>query len=97
MAVKIRLQRTGRKSRPYYRIAVMDARTRRGGATIEVLGLYDPLVRDVDESIRLDKERTEYWLGKGAQPSQTVVSFLRRKQVGDLSRLHRKARRRRPK
>ena len=96
MSVKIRLTRAGRRNRPYYRVAVMDTRTRRDGRCIEVLGTYDPLIADMEASFTIDKDRTEYWLSQGALPSHAVLSFLRRNQIGDLSRA-RKPRRRRPK
>ncbi|HOX38943.1 MAG TPA: 30S ribosomal protein S16 [Candidatus Brocadiia bacterium] len=74
--VRIRLKRTGRTNRPSWRIAVFDQRTRRDGTDIEVLGSYDPLAKDDSKKVSLNKERAEYWLGKGAQPTRTVARFF---------------------
>lgn len=78
MAAKIRLKRIGRKNRPFYRICVMDARTRRDGHPVEELGSYDPRAATFEEKIILDKPRAHYWLNVGAQPSETVASILRK-------------------
>lgn len=86
MAVKLRLKRVGRKNRPYYRITAMDARRPRHGREIEVIGVYDPLVDDENRRVRINKERAEYWLSVGAEPSETVRSFLRKHQVSGLIR-----------
>ena len=75
MAVKIRLARHGAKKRPYYRIIVADARSRRDGRFIEEVGRYNPCV---DPSyIKFDKERLQYWLGCGAQPTDTVARLIK--------------------
>ena len=73
--VKIRLKRTGTKNTPAYRIVVADSRSPRDGRFIEEIGSYAPLQKGVDFNIKLD--RAEYWLGKGAQPTETVASFIR--------------------
>ena len=78
MAAKIRLKRIGRKNRPFYRICVMDARTRRDGHPVEELGSYDPRATTFEEKVVLDKPRAHYWLNVGAQPSETVASILRK-------------------
>lgn len=78
MAVKIRLKRIGRKNRPYYRICVFDARTRRDGTPIEELGSYDPEARTLSDKVTVNRERAAYWLSVGAQPSETVSSMLRK-------------------
>ncbi|MCB9899460.1 MAG: 30S ribosomal protein S16 [Planctomycetes bacterium] len=78
MAVKIRLKRIGRKNRPFYRICVMDARTRRDGQPIEELGSYDPRGESFEKKVILDKPRAHHWLQVGAQPSETVASILRK-------------------
>ena len=70
----IRLARIGKKKQPYYRIVVLDKRSPRNGRTVEVVGTYDPLKKPA--AIRLDAERVKYWLACGAQPSDTVRSFL---------------------
>ncbi|HNR98597.1 MAG TPA: 30S ribosomal protein S16 [Planctomycetota bacterium] len=97
MAVKLRLKRMGRKNRPFYRLAVMDGRKPRGGATIEVIGHYDPLVKDAGKATVVDKERAEYWLKVGAQPSFTVRSILRKQAVTFPVKSKRKRRKSSPK
>lgn len=82
MAVRIRLKRTGRRNRPFYRLAAMDAREARGGTVIEELGLYDPLVKNQAQQLRVNRDRIEYWLGVGAQPTDTVRSLLKRSGIG---------------
>ena len=70
VAVRIRLKRIGAKKRPYYRFVVADSRTARNGAFIEELGSYDPLSNP--SVVKVNTERALYWLGQGAQPSDTV-------------------------
>lgn len=74
--VKIRMRREGTKDRPYYRIVVTDSRARREGAYIEQIGTYDPL-RDTS-SYQIDLAKAEAWIGKGAQPSDTVRSLIKK-------------------
>ncbi len=81
MAVKIRLKRTGRRNRPFYRICVFDGRTRRDGKPVEELGSYDPRAKTWAEKITLNRQRAHYWLTVGAQPSETVASILRKFEV----------------
>src|SRR5271165_422377 len=76
MAVKIRMKRVGTKNTPVYRIVVADARSPRDGKFIEELGTYQPLKKDVNYSLNL--ERAKYWVSKGAQPSDTVASFIKK-------------------
>ena len=75
MAVKIKLKRLGKIHAPQYRIVVADSRTARNGRAIEELGIYQPM--DNPSVIKVDSDRVQYWLSKGAQPSETVRSFLR--------------------
>jgi len=75
MAVSIRLRREGTTNRPFYRVVVADARSPRDGKFIEMIGNYDP--NKVSEHANLDLERAEYWITKGAQPSETVLSLIR--------------------
>ena len=76
MAVKIRLKRMGAKKKPYYRIIVADSRSPRDGRFIEELGSYDPLK---DPSvIKVDGEKAKEWIAKGAQPTDTVKTLLKR-------------------
>lgn len=74
--VKIRLQRTGKKSRPSYRVVVADSRAPRDGAFIEVLGHYDPIADPA--TVVINEEKALHWLRLGAQPTDTVASMLRR-------------------
>jgi len=76
MAVAIRLARGGSKKRPYYRIVVADSRSPRDGKCIEELGTYLP--KKKGDKYTLDLERAAYWISKGAQPSETVASFIRK-------------------
>jgi small subunit ribosomal protein S16 len=78
MAVKLRLKRMGRRNRPFFRINAVDSRTPRDGKVIERLGHYDPIEKDVTKQIVLNRDRIEYWLGKGAVPSDTVSEILLR-------------------
>ena len=74
--VRIRLRRTGRKKAPYFRIVVADSQSPRDGRFIEIIGQYAP--RQGNDALNLEVERANYWLDKGAQPSDTVRSLLRR-------------------
>ncbi|MEI7729582.1 MAG: 30S ribosomal protein S16 [Verrucomicrobiota bacterium] len=76
MPVRIRLKRVGAKNSPIYRIVVADGRSPRDGKFIEELGTYWP--RKKDDNVKLDMERAKHWISKGAQPSDTVASFMRR-------------------
>jgi len=76
--VRIRLTRVGRKNKAYWRIAAFDARTRRDGKPIEYLGSYDPHKEKPEEKVAIKRDRVEYWLSKGAQPTETVAHLLRR-------------------
>lgn len=75
----IRLARYGKKKNPYYRVVVMDKRRPRNGRFVEVVGTYNPLKKPAE--IQLNAERIKYWLGCGAQPSDTVRSFLRNQAI----------------
>ncbi len=81
MATVIRLSRQGRRNRPHYRVGVFDRRTRRDGPPIEHLGHYDPMIDDADSKVTLNEERIRYWLSEGADVSDTVASFLRKKGI----------------
>ena len=73
--LSIRLRRAGATRKPHYRVVVADSREPRDGRFVEVLGHYDP--RKEPAVVKIDTERTEYWIGKGAQPSETVRSLLK--------------------
>jgi len=79
MSVKIRLRRMGAKKRPFYRLVVADSRRARDGRFIETLGFYNPCVEP--NELKIDAERAFYWLGVGAQPSDTVQALLKRQGV----------------
>lgn len=74
MAVRIRLRRTGTTKRPAYRVVVADSRAPRDGRFIEIVGVYDPLTEP--PLIRIDRERVEAWIKKGALPSNTVKHLI---------------------
>src|SRR5437588_11008116 len=76
MAVSIRLRREGAKNRPYYKVVVADSRSPRDGKFIEIIGTYDPKTPGHNSSLNID--RAEYWISKGAQPSDTVRSLIKR-------------------
>jgi small subunit ribosomal protein S16 len=73
--LSIRLRRAGATKKPHYRVVVADSREPRDGRFVEVLGHYDP--RKSPAVVKIDAERTDYWIGKGAQPSETVRSLLK--------------------
>ena len=77
--VAMRLARIGSKKRPFYRIVVIDKRRARNGRFLEVLGQYSPIGNPVQ--VEINPERARYWLSKGAQPSETVRSILRKKEI----------------
>ena len=76
MAVKIRMKRVGAKNTPVYRIVVADSRSPRDGKFLEEIGTYQPLQKGNNFNINL--ERANYWVSKGAQPSDTVRSFIKK-------------------
>ena len=73
--LSIRLTRMGKRNRPFYRVVVADSRKPRDGACVEVLGHYDPIRKPA--VIKIDTEKIEEWIQKGAQPSDTVRSLLK--------------------
>jgi len=76
MAVKIRMKRVGAKNAPVFRIVVADGLSPRDGKFIEQFGTYQPLKKG--DNFTLDLDRAKYWLSKGAQPSDTVASFIKK-------------------
>jgi len=76
--LKLRLTRVGRRGQAKWRIAAFDSRTRRDGKPIEYLGHYDPEAETDEEKVSVNRERAEYWLGCGAQPTETVASLLKK-------------------
>jgi small subunit ribosomal protein S16 len=77
MAVRIRLKRIGRRNRPYYRVAVFDSKTRRDGRTLEIVGHYDPIMKDDKGRVVLDRERIDFWMKQGAKPTAQVAKLLK--------------------
>ncbi len=75
----IRLARIGKKKMPFYRVVVIEKRRPRNGRFVEVVGTYDPLKKPAE--VKLNADRIKYWLGCGAQPSDTVRSFLRNQKI----------------
>jgi small subunit ribosomal protein S16 len=82
VAVKIKLKRLGKIRTPQYRIVIADSRTKRDGRAIEEIGKYHP--KEDPSYIEVDAERVQYWLGVGAQPTESVASIL--KVTGDWQR-----------
>ena len=77
--VSIRLSRAGAKKRPFYHLVVTDSRNRRDGRYIERLGFFNPIATENEERLRVDLERVDFWIGRGAQPSDRVTSLLKAK------------------
>ena len=78
MAVKIRMKMMGRKHRHFFRICATDSRAPRDGRVLEELGTYDPMIPDTDARVLLNNERIDYWLGVGAQPSDKVMTLIKK-------------------
>ena len=76
MAVAIRLRREGALNRPYFKVVVTDSRSPRDGKFIEIVGTYDPKKAGQNSTLKLD--RIEHWISKGAQPSDTVRSLIKK-------------------
>jgi small subunit ribosomal protein S16 len=76
LSVKIRLRRAGSKGRPFYRVVIIDSRMQRDGRFIEELGYYDPLEKP--QVINVDRVKVDQWMAKGAEPSETVRTLLKR-------------------
>lgn len=74
MAVKIRLDRTGTKNRPYYRVIIVDRRNSGGSRCIEIVGQYDPLAKE--DRLNVDRDKILAWIKKGAEPTLTVRKLL---------------------
>jgi small subunit ribosomal protein S16 len=82
VAVRLRLKKFGRRHKNFFRLNAMDIRRPRDGRVLEELGWYDPGAKEPDKQISLDRERIEYWLSVGAQPSATVRQLLKRHGIG---------------
>lgn len=76
MALKIRLTRMGSKKKPFYRIVALNSATRRDGRALEYLGYYNPMTSPAEVSLDMDKIKS--WMDKGAKPTDTVLSLLKK-------------------
>ena len=83
MAVSIRLRREGTKNSPYYKVVVADKRSPRDGKFIEIIGTYDP--KKPGRNSTLEIGRAEYWISKGAQPSDTVRSLIKKNKKAETA------------
>ena len=83
--VSIRLSRAGAKKRPFYHLVVTDSRNRRDGRYIERIGFFNPVGQVHEENLRIDIERADFWIAKGAQPSDRVSSLLKQHRKAALS------------
>ncbi len=81
MAVRIRLTRLGRKKKPFYRIIVADSECKRDGKFLDIVGTYDPLQNPA--GIQIDNDKLQDWLGKGAVPTTTVKSLIKKNVVSE--------------
>jgi small subunit ribosomal protein S16 len=75
----IRLSRFGKRKKPFYRVVVIESSKARNGRVVEAIGTYDPLKKPAE--IKLDADRVKYWMGNGAQPSDTVRSFIKLQKI----------------
>jgi small subunit ribosomal protein S16 len=78
MAVRLRLQRTGKPKRPFYRIVAVEQKSKRDGQPVEILGQYDPMA--VDNKLSVNMGRVNYWLRTGAKASETVSVLIKKSQ-----------------
>ena len=75
--VTIRLARGGSKKRPFYHLTVTDSRVSRDSRFLERVGFFNPVARGQEERVRIDQERVDFWLSRGAQPSERVAKLLK--------------------
>lgn len=81
--VRIRMKRMGRPHRPFYRISAIEKTVRSDGKVLENLGTYDPMAPDQAKQITLNEERIKHWLGLGAQPSDSMMDLLVKRNIVD--------------
>jgi small subunit ribosomal protein S16 len=81
MAVRLRLQRTGKPKRPYYRLIAVEQKSKRDGQAIEILGQYDPIA--LGNKLNINMDRVNYWLSVGAKASETVAVLIKKRQVSE--------------
>jgi small subunit ribosomal protein S16 len=84
VSVRIRMRLHGRKHRPFFRICVIDRQKARDGLPIEEVGTYDPTIRDKAARVKLDMERVEFWISKGALPSDRVATLIKKIKANDF-------------
>lgn len=82
MAVRIRLTRKGRKKQPFYRIVVADSQAPRDGKFLDIVGTYDPMQDPA--TVKIDSEKLDSWMKKGAKPTETVESLIRKYGSGEV-------------
>lgn len=75
--VTIRLTRTGAKKRPFYHIVVTDSRNKRDGGFLERVGFFNPIAKEGEEGLRINAERVEHWVSKGARTSERVAALIK--------------------
>jgi small subunit ribosomal protein S16 len=75
--VTIRLTRRGATNAPFYHVVVTDSRKRQGGASLELVGFFNPIARRGEPKLKLDLDRIDYWVSKGAQPSERVRHLVK--------------------
>ena len=78
MAVALRLKRFGRRHRPFYRIEAIEKQNARDGKSLETVGFYDPLATDEQKRVKINVDRAQFWLDRGARPSTAVSVFFRK-------------------
>ena len=83
--VTIRLSRGGAKRRPFYHIVVTDSRNRRDGRYLERLGYFNPIATGGETELKLDLERTDYWIAQGAKPSDRVSTLIKQHRGSEAS------------
>ncbi len=76
MAVRLRLTRMGSKKRPFYRVVAVDSEKRRDSRALDYLGYYNPMVEPND--VKIDQEKVKFWMQRGAKPTNTVQSLLKK-------------------
>lgn len=81
--VRIRMKRMGRRHVPFFRINAIEKTTKRDGKVLENLGWYNPIAKDESKQLELNEERVKYWLSKGAQPSDTMMDVLAKRNLVD--------------
>ena len=83
--VSIRLSRGGAKKRPFYHIVVTDSRNRRDGRYIERLGYFNPIATGGETELSIDLERADYWVSRGAAPSDRVASLMKKQRRSEAA------------